>query len=203
MKFTFKLRRDTAVDWTTKNPVLAAGEPGVETDTGYFKIGNGVAAWSALPYVLNEPGVNALIQIAIENAVLTGVQGPPGADGADGADGESAYQIAVANGFVGTEAEWLASLVGPEGPQGIQGLQGDAGPQGIQGIQGVKGDTGDQGPQGIQGPAGADGADGVFSGIKVWNDTTSVYDVSSGTIYLGGPTDPTTVSGDIWIQVAP
>ena len=30
----------------------------------------------------------------------------------------SAYAIAVANGFSGTEQEWLASLVGPQGPQG-------------------------------------------------------------------------------------
>lgn len=33
-----------------------------------------------------------------------------------GDDGLSAYQIAVANGFVGTEAEWIASLKGPQGP---------------------------------------------------------------------------------------
>src|SRR5690606_4223475 len=58
------------------------------------------------------------------------------ADGEDGADGLSAYEVAVANGFEGSEAEWLASLVGPQGPQG------------------------EAGPQGEQGPAGDDGADG-------------------------------------------
>lgn len=31
------------------------------------------------------------------------------------ADGKSAYQIAVEDGFEGTEAEWLASLRGPDG----------------------------------------------------------------------------------------
>lgn len=35
--------------------------------------------------------------------------------GATGATGASAYQVAVANGYVGTEADWLASLVGPAG----------------------------------------------------------------------------------------
>ena len=51
----------------------------------------------------------------------TGVQGTPGtagqdgADGQDGDDGLSAYQIAVLNGFVGTEAEWLNSLKGAPG----------------------------------------------------------------------------------------
>lgn len=41
-----------------------------------------------------------------------------GADGADGADGLSAYEIAVNNGFIGTEVEWLASLVGADGADG-------------------------------------------------------------------------------------
>ena len=40
------------------------------------------------------------------------------AAGAPGDDGLSAYEVAVANGFVGTESEWLASLVGPPGPTG-------------------------------------------------------------------------------------
>lgn len=47
-----------------------------------------------------------------------GIQGEAGADGQDGAPGESAYEIAVDNGFEGTEEEWLASLVGPPGPSG-------------------------------------------------------------------------------------
>lgn len=49
-----------------------------------------------------------------------------GAAGPAGPDGESAYQIAVANGFVGTEAQWLASLVGPVGPAST--VPGPAGP---------------------------------------------------------------------------
>ncbi|MEV5915824.1 hypothetical protein AB0M00_43945 [Streptomyces chartreusis] len=45
----------------------------------------------------------------------------PGPAGADGEDGASAYEVAVANGFVGSEAEWLASLVGPPGESGSGG----------------------------------------------------------------------------------
>lgn len=41
-----------------------------------------------------------------------------GSPGASGGDGISAYQVAVANGFVGTEAQWLASLVGATGSAG-------------------------------------------------------------------------------------
>lgn len=85
-----------------------------------------------------------------------GPQGPQGVDGFVGSDGASAYEVAVENGFVGTEEQWLEYLrqgpkgdkgdtgaTGPQGPQGIQGNQGIQGEQGIQGIQGVKGDTGE------------------------------------------------------------
>jgi hypothetical protein len=45
-----QLRRDTAANWTASNPVLRAGEPGFETDTGKQKVGTGMAAWINLPY---------------------------------------------------------------------------------------------------------------------------------------------------------
>jgi hypothetical protein len=57
---------------------------------------------------------------------IQGEQGPQGLAGNDGADGKSAYEVAVEEGFVGTEAEWLASLVGPQGPTGPQGPAGSA-----------------------------------------------------------------------------
>lgn len=47
---TIRLRRGTAAQWTSVNPVLAAGEMGVETDTRKFKFGNGTSAWNALAY---------------------------------------------------------------------------------------------------------------------------------------------------------
>ena len=42
----------------------------------------------------------------------------PGPKGVQGVDGKSAYDVAVVNGFVGDEAEWLLSLVGPTGATG-------------------------------------------------------------------------------------
>lgn len=92
-----------------------------------------------------------------------GDKGDPGENGADGqpgkqgADGLSAYQIAVDNGFTGTEAEWLASLKGEAGPQvpkGDTGSTGATGPKGDKGDKGETGMTGPQGPQGIQGEKG-------------------------------------------------
>lgn len=45
-----QVRRDTAANWTSVNPTLAAGEVGFESDTGKLKIGNGSTAWSVLEY---------------------------------------------------------------------------------------------------------------------------------------------------------
>lgn len=42
-----------------------------------------------------------------------------------GDNGKSAYEIAVAHGYKGTEQEWLDSLKGLQGPQGEPGLKGD------------------------------------------------------------------------------
>ena len=43
---------------------------------------------------------------------IKGEDGKDGKDGKDGTNGKSAYEIAVSNGFKGTEKEWLRSLYG-------------------------------------------------------------------------------------------
>ena len=60
-----------------------------------------------------------------------GQDGKDGIDGAPGTDGKSAYEIAIANGFIGTEAEWLESLRGSDGKDGEQGPPGNDGKDGI------------------------------------------------------------------------
>jgi len=45
-----QLRRDTAANWTTVNPILRAGEVGYETDTKREKRGDGITAWNSLDY---------------------------------------------------------------------------------------------------------------------------------------------------------
>lgn len=46
----FKLRRDTAANWVLVNPILLAGEPGIESDTRKTKYGDGVTDWNSLAY---------------------------------------------------------------------------------------------------------------------------------------------------------
>ena len=81
-------RRDIAENWTDFNPILHDGEFGFEMDTDKFKIGRDNTPWIELPYAYEA-----------------------------GSDGASAYDVAVANGFAGTEADWLDSLVGPQATQ--------------------------------------------------------------------------------------
>src|SRR5215471_2162916 len=50
MAIQIQLRRGTAAAWTTANPILAQGEPGVETDTLKWKVGDGSTHWISLPY---------------------------------------------------------------------------------------------------------------------------------------------------------
>lgn len=56
--------------------------------------------------------------------------------GAKGEDGKSAYQIAVDEGFEGSEADWLASLKGADGRNGIDGINGTNGKDGTNGVDG-------------------------------------------------------------------
>lgn len=111
---------------------------------------------------------------------VTNIKGPKGSTGS------SAYQLAVANGYVGTEAEWLASLRGPKGEDGrdgVNGLDGRDGVNGTDGRDGLNGSDGQDGANGksayelavaagfvgdevewllsLEGPAGKDGRDGV------------------------------------------
>lgn len=54
----------------------------------------------------------------------TGQQGLQGERGQDGENGKSAYEIAVVNGYVGNEEQWLASLKGRDGERGRDGRNG-------------------------------------------------------------------------------
>lgn len=65
-----------------------------------------------------------------------------------GDNGKSAYEIAVAHGYKGTESEWLESL---SGPQGEPFKYSDFTPEQLNALKGPKGDTGENGEQGSKG----------------------------------------------------
>ena len=75
--------------------------------------------------------------------------------------GQSAYEVAVNNGFAGTEQEWLDSLVGPPGADGAPGADGPQGEQGLPGNDGAPGLDGMNGTNGLDGMNGTNGANGA------------------------------------------
>lgn len=68
-----QVRRGTSSEWTSANPVLAAGEMGVETNTNLFKFGNGSSTWTALSYANNsDVAIGEISQDAINTALTMG-----------------------------------------------------------------------------------------------------------------------------------
>ncbi len=69
MTVQIQLRRGTAASWSSNGTVvLAAGEPGFETDTGKFKVGDGTTQWTSLP---SAGGAESLRQPDLSNVSST------------------------------------------------------------------------------------------------------------------------------------
>ena len=102
-----------------------------------------------------------------------------GANGEKGTDGKSAYQIAVEQGYQGSESDWLSSLKGDKGNTGAKGNPGQDGADGksayaiavehgyedseekwLLSLKGEKGDTGERGEKGNTGDRGLQGVPG-------------------------------------------
>lgn len=130
-----KLRRSTAAQWTSANPTLAAGEPGLETDTGLVKYGDGTTAWTSLVYASSNGGG------------LTVSETAP----ADPAEGDMWFASAEAKTYVYYDSAWVEmspAIVGPQGPQGETGATGPAGADGADGADGINGTNGTNGVDG-------------------------------------------------------
>lgn len=108
-----QVRRGTEAGWTSANPVLSVGEPGLETDTGKFKWGDGTTAWNDLDYAAGSASVVVSETVPAEvelgtiwfnstlgrayiyydgyfvelNPPVTGPQGATGPAGANGTNG--------------------------------------------------------------------------------------------------------------------
>lgn len=92
--------------------------------------------------------------------------------GGSGIDGESAYEIAVKNGFEGSETEWLKSLKGEPGKDGQDGKDGAPGADGKDGKDGEDGSDGYTPKKGIDYWTDADRAQmvtDVISALPVYN----------------------------------
>ena len=93
----------SASEWTSRNPVLSAGEIGYESDTGHFKIGDGTTNWSSLGYTDKVPTT-----FAWTNGTTAGPTGSLTGNGVSVAFGAIPSASASNSGVVTTGAQTIA-----------------------------------------------------------------------------------------------
>lgn len=106
-----QLRRDTAANWVTANPVLADGEIGIETDTRKRKCGDGTTAWNSLSYMFSDD---------LDQEPTANSHKPVESDGVFGAirnNGKGAFDISAYKAVGGVFAKFddLAQALGTNG----------------------------------------------------------------------------------------
>ena len=111
-------KRMRASDWRNSSLILLDGELGIESDTGFVKVGNGTSRFSELQYLTGPRGERG-------ERGLTGERGPAGRDGVVTFENLSQTQR---NSLKGDRGE-----AGPTGPTGPAGRNGDRGPAGAAG----------------------------------------------------------------------
>ena len=96
-----QIRRGTASQWTSANPILAAGEMGVETDTRKIKIGDGTTGWTSLNYIAaDNPEISEIAQDAIDAALVAGTGIVKSYN-----DGTNTITVSVDTSVIATKAE--------------------------------------------------------------------------------------------------
>ena len=113
-----KMRRGTASQWASANPVMAAGEMGFESDTRKFKFGDATSAWNIMPYA-SAGGVEAGGFFVAETA-------PVGANIGDIWYNISDTGAEGGKSFIYYEGYWVELNPGTLGPQGSTGATGPA-----------------------------------------------------------------------------
>jgi hypothetical protein len=176
MAIQLQYRRDTAANWTSANPTLLSGEPGYETDTGRFKIGDGTTAWTSLAYYGTSSfsyGNNIVVFTTGTGATWTV---------------PTYLRYTAATSFNGLPGQWKVTIVGGGGAGGgtstVAGQVGNGGGSGgvlIGSFTYVTGQNSMTYTVGAGGTAGAAGAAG-----NAGSATTAVY--NSVTWSAGGGT---------------
>ena len=84
---TIKVRRGTEAQWNSADPVLAAGEIGLESDTNKFKFGDGSTLWSNLAYAGGGEGAETVEWVNVLNKPTVSVND----DNVDGGSADAWY----------------------------------------------------------------------------------------------------------------
>ncbi|CAB4129151.1 Pyrrolo-quinoline quinone repeat [uncultured Caudovirales phage] len=70
MTARIKIRRDSAASWTDINPILAAGELGLDTDANQIKVGDGTTAWADLAFASGGAGFDGTSDLVFQTEDL-------------------------------------------------------------------------------------------------------------------------------------
>lgn len=131
-----KRLRQISINGTLNNTVIEGNTPSADNilDRITFDIsGSVIVARADSSGTISPEAIEKAVSDYLEKNPVTGIKGEkgdpgepgpkgdPGNPGEPGRDGKSAYDIAVENGFVGTESEWLESLKGTDGNNGNDG----------------------------------------------------------------------------------
>lgn len=111
MSYTIQLRRDLASNWTSVNPILAAGEAGLETDTGMAKVGDGVTAWTSLPYWKPGGDFSDVSSVNGQTGAVVLTAAEVGADASGAATAEQTRAMAAEAALIPASAVGAASGV--------------------------------------------------------------------------------------------
>ena len=124
MATKIQLRRDTSSSWSSANPTLSQGEPGIETNTGKMKVGNGSAAWNCLPYLVACGSCTTWNTLGDKN----GACGPCSvALGHEAGNAQSSYGAIAIGPYAGYQSQGYCSVaIGPCAGQNIQGVDATA-----------------------------------------------------------------------------
>lgn len=132
----FLVRGGTAANLATVNEVPLVRELVVETDTLKLKLGDGVTHYVDLEYISTGGGSPVEFRVSGGYLQYSRDDGSTWVDliavqdlkGDKGDDGDSAYQVAVNNGFVGSQQDWLESIRGTPGQDStVPGPKGEPG----------------------------------------------------------------------------
>jgi hypothetical protein len=111
-----QIRRDTAANWESVDPTLAAGEIGFDSTSNQIKIGTGTTAWTSLPYA------SGSASILVSNTVPE-----------DPEEGDLWYNSSEGRSYIYYDdffIELTPSIQGEPGPTGPTGPAGADGPPG-------------------------------------------------------------------------
>jgi hypothetical protein len=165
-KAIIQVRRDTAANWASTNPTLAAGEIGFESNTNKFKFGTGSTAWNSLAYTTagvavsttapSSPSAGDIWYNSTDGTAYIyydgfwvdlnpGITGPAGKFTVSATapsspeTGDGWFNSTTARLFIYYDSYWIeatSNYIGPTGPAGANGTNGATGATGPTGPSG-------------------------------------------------------------------